>query len=649
MPLRPTVAAAAAAVAALAAGAALADVTIHGEVGGEAWSAANGTYYLDGDVTIAPGTKLTILPGTAVVAKSGDVTAGGIHPARVEIVVRGELEANGATFRSELLDCGPTTFCHAAWHGIVVEPEATAVSLRDAVIANARVAGVHYRHAGAVLDLRGAHLSNISGGTRFGPLLEGAGVLVETGSPVIDAATFDHAGGVRVSGSGRPLVMNCEFTAFPVVTLKALTVGATDPAPALPIRFLHNRVRFPMACCNLDFVRLEAASTAAVEIVNNEFIGGGVVADAGSTSVLTLANNLYSSLAHAGNVAPGPGSAEGTGLARIDRGTPRADVPHDRRGLPRPSGRAQDIGPEESARMVPGDSDGDGIAELAWRSVAPGTGLSWWRMDGEAVQAANYFEVPAEWRIAAAADFDGDGKADLLWRRDTDGALYLWKLDGLVPAAYFDLGAPDAATWVLEAVADFDADGRADLLWRRVTDGLAYLWQMDGGTIREQGAIGTPVGTAWEVVGAGDLDGDGSADVLWRRVTDGLHYAWRMSGRAIVSQHSLGIVDAAAWEAAAIADIDGDGVHDIVWRSAAGEHAAWTMAAFAPTGSVAVPAPGAGYSLVSTPLLGGDGRASVLWRDGDGHFAAWRLGIDGFASLPDPGVAWQLAAPRPVP
>jgi hypothetical protein len=635
MPLRLTPAAIAAA---LATGVAVADVTVHGEVGGQTWSAASGTHYLDGDVTIAPGTKLTVLPGTVVVAKSGDVTAGGIHPARVEIVVRGELEANGATFRSESLYCGATTSCYAAWHGIVVESEATAVSLRDAAIANARFAGVHYRHAGAVLDLRGATLSNISGGTRLGPNIEGAGVLVESGSPAIDAATFDHAGGVIVTGSGRPLVMNCAFSAFPTVKLTALAVGATDPTPAAP-------VRFPMSCCNLDFVRLEAGATAAVEIVNNEFVGGGVVAEDGSTAALTLANNLYSSLAHAGNVAPGPGSVEGAGLARIDRGTARPDVPHDRRGLPRPSGLAFDIGPEESARMVPGDSDGDGRSELFWRAVAPGAGLSWWRMEGESVQAANYLEVPAEWRIVAASDFDGDGKADLLWRRDTDGALYLWKLDGLAPIAYFDLGAPDPAVWALEAVADFDADGRADILWRRMADGLAYLWQMAGGTIREQGAIGTAVGTAWAVVGAGDLDGDGSADVLWRRASDGLHYAWRMAGRTIVSQHSLGVVDPAAYEGIAIADIDGDGVEDIVWRSAAGEHSAWIMAAFATTGSVAVSSPGAGYALESALLRDGGARAGVLWRDGDGHLSSWKLGTAGFASLPDPGAAWRLDSP----
>lgn len=630
------------ALACLFAGSALADATHEGEVGGETWSPADGTHFLRGDVTIAAGTKLTILPGAKVVAKSGDAQAAGLDPARIEIVVRGELEADGAEFTSETLYCGPTTSCVAAWHGIVVEPEATAVSLRGASIGHAHFAGVHYRHPGNVLDLRGATLSNDAGGTRFGPFIFGVGVHAESGAPVIDAATFRYSGGVVATAGGRPLVRNSSFIDF---TFTALTVTATD-ATAAPVRFLNNRVRLlHPACCPFDLVRVKADASASVEIVNNAFLGGGMTLEAGSGATVSLATNLYSDLALAGNVAPGPGSVVGPEIEGVDRGTARADVPNDRRGRARPSGRAFDIGPDESARMIPGDADGDGRSALFWRESAPGTGLSWWRMDGGAVQAANYFEVPAEWRIAAVRDFDGDAKADLLWRRETDGALYLWTLDGLAPAGFHDLGAPDPAVWALEGVADFDADGRADLLWRRKADGLAYLWFMDGATIREQGAIGAPVGAQWAVAGVGDLDGDGTADVLWRRTTDGLHYGWRMAGRTIVSQHALGVVDPADYVAVAIADFDGDSVADIAWRHATGAHSAWTMSGFAVTGSIELPSPGPGHEAAATAFLDGLPRAGVAWRDGAGSLAWWRLGMGGFVALQDPGGAWQLVAP----
>ncbi|HQY46283.1 MAG TPA: VCBS repeat-containing protein [Usitatibacteraceae bacterium] len=627
------------ALACLLAGGALAEMTHEGEVGGETWSPADGTHFLRGDVTIAAGTKLTILPGSQVVAKSGDAQAAGLDAARIEIVVRGELLAEGAKFSAEGVYCGPTTSCIAAWHGIVVEPQATAVALRGATIDNARFAGVHYRHPGSVLDVRDAMFSNLAGSSRIGPLIEGVGVHVEAGEPVIDAATFRYSNGITATAGGRPLVRNCSFTEF---TYRALTVAATD-ATAAPVRFVNNRMRTPYPVS--DLVHVMADATAAVEIANNAFLRGGVTLDAGSAAILALATNLYADIALAGNVAPGPGSVEGAETDGIDRGTARADVPHDRRGRARPSGRAFDIGPDESARMIPGDADGDGRSALFWRESAPGTGLSWWRMDGGAVQASNYFEVPAEWRIAAVRDFDGDAKADILWRRETDGALYLWKLDGLAPAGYFDLGAPDPAAWALEGVADFDADGRADLLWRRKSDGLAYLWFMEGATIREQGAIGAPVGTQWAVAGVGDLDGDGAADVLWRRTNDGLHYGWRMAGRTIVSQHALGVVDAAEYTAVAIADFDGDSVADIAWRHASGAHSAWTMSGFAVTGSIELASPGAAYEAAATPFLDGLPRAGVAWRDGAGGLAWWRLGAEGFVALPDPGGAWELVAP----
>jgi hypothetical protein len=37
----------------------------------------------------------------------------------------------------------------------------------------------------------------------------------------------------------------------------------------------------------------------------------------------------------------------------------------------------------------------------------------------------------AVWGIESVADFDGDGKADILWRSATSGALQVWLMNGV--------------------------------------------------------------------------------------------------------------------------------------------------------------------------------------------------------------------------
>ncbi|MBX3717878.1 MAG: hypothetical protein KF738_17910 [Burkholderiales bacterium] len=97
-----------------------------------------------------------------------------------------------------------------------------------------------------------------------------------------------------------------------------------------------------------------------------------------------------------------------------------------------------------------GDANGDGKSDLFWRTAAPGTGLSWWTMNGSAATGANYHDVDPAWQIADVGDLDGDGKADLVWRRASDGATYLWLLDGFAFKGFADLGVldPARASWV---------------------------------------------------------------------------------------------------------------------------------------------------------------------------------------------------------
>jgi|GEM_PF-6114826 len=296
-----------------------------------------------------------------------------------------------------------------------------------------------------------------------------------------------------------------------------------------------------------------------------------------------------------------------------------------------------------------GDSDGDGKSELYWQDGAGG--LSWWRMDGAALLAANYFEVAAEWVVKLAGDFDGDGKADLVWRREggvADGATYLWRLDGMVPVGFHDLGILPLAAWDLAGAGDLDGDGRDDLLWRNKADGTVYVWLMNGGAIAGQGAAGV-AGTEWAIRAVRDLDGDGRADIVFRRSTDGAVYAWFMNGTAIAGAGGPGALDPAQWSLAGAGDFDGDRRADLLWRNdVTGETWVWLMSGPAIVHAASLGNPGTAWAPKVIADLTGDGRADIVLRQGAAATYLWVMSGAAIAAqgdIPNPGGTWELAAP----
>ena len=152
--------------------------------------------------------------------------------------------------------------------------------------------------------------------------------------------------------------------------------------------------------------------------------------------------------------------------------------------------------------------------------------------------------------LAATGDLNGDGRADLVWR-DTAGNPYVWitgENNGIfgggstLPLA--DQGAlPNpGAEWAIVAAADLDRDGKADLVFRRASDGANYLWRMNGKAIASQAALPF-VGPEWAMAMVGDFDGDGMNDILFRR-NDGVNYVWLMNDATIVDQATLPAIDA---------------------------------------------------------------------------------------------------------
>ena len=179
-----------------------------------------------------------------------------------------------------------------------------------------------------------------------------------------------------------------------------------------------------------------------------------------------------------------------------------------------------------------------------------------------------------EWQVKATGDFDCDGKSDILLQRDTDGACYIWEMDSLTVkphGADFIAWAP-GKEWQVKATGDFDGDGKSDILLQRDSDGACYIWEMDGLTVKPSGAdfIAWAPGKEWQVKATGDFDGDGKSDILLQRDSDGACYIWEMDGLKVKQGGADFIAWAPGkeWEVKSIGDYDGDGKSDVLLQRA---------------------------------------------------------------------------------
>jgi hypothetical protein len=146
-----------------------------------------------------------------------------------------------------------------------------------------------------------------------------------------------------------------------------------------------------------------------------------------------------------------------------------------------------------------GDFNGDHKADILWRSTAFDQPYIWF-MNGTQIVGGGGItnngvasDVPQHWHIQGVGDFDGDGKADIVWRSTIDNHPIVWLLNGTQyrsgSSFITNNGVPVAATqsWLIAAVADFDGDGKADIFWRSTSDNNPYMWLLNGIQFRSSG------------------------------------------------------------------------------------------------------------------------------------------------------------------
>jgi hypothetical protein len=81
------------------------------------WTRSGSPYVLQGDVTVAWGTKLTLEPGVRVIAASSDALKSGVDPQRVELIVDGTLVVRGTAASPVELTAQDSS---GSWYGIRV-------------------------------------------------------------------------------------------------------------------------------------------------------------------------------------------------------------------------------------------------------------------------------------------------------------------------------------------------------------------------------------------------------------------------------------------------------------------------------------------------------------------------------------------------
>ena len=213
------------------------------------------------------------------------------------------------------------------------------------------------------------------------------------------------------------------------------------------------------------------------------------------------------------------------------------------------------------------DVNGDGKLDIVGGAGESGV-VSWWRNDGGDPIGWVRQDVDSEFHGAhdvAAADLDGDGDNDLVGAAWEDDQVAWWRNDGGDPILWVKAVIGSAFDYACKVdLADVDGDGDVDVVATAWTAQEIRWWRNDGGdpvAWSEQTIAQGFTGTHW--VECADVDGDGRTDVLAAAMDRSEVAWWRNDGSEPIYwlKHTLsGQLSGAV--SVASGDLDGDGDTD---------------------------------------------------------------------------------------
>jgi len=238
--------------------------------------------------------------------------------------------------------------------------------------------------------------------------------------------------------------------------------------------------------------------------------------------------------------------------------------------------------PTTATRIVMGDFDNDGDADILYQTGGNGTAFQYARSNGDGTfsilaQSSSPFAgltLPDNLgNTYKSGDFDGDGDIDVWAAVASTGGSYFRNDGGSFSSqSTSTFPAPLAPTRV--AVGDFDSDGDADILYQTAGNGTAFQYARSNanGTFTIVAQSSSPfagltlpdnLGNTYK---AGDFDGDGDIDV-WAPVASTGGSYFRNDGSSFSSQSTSTFPAPLAPTRVAIGDFDSDGDADILYQT----------------------------------------------------------------------------------
>ena len=220
---------------------------------------------------------------------------------------------------------------------------------------------------------------------------------------------------------------------------------------------------------------------------------------------------------------------------------------------------------------VPGDADGDGLADLDSFSRATSQFTLTSTATNASTGSAPFLTAPGD--VPFQGDFDGDGKADYGFYRPSTAQWFLHESRGGNVLVQF--GVPNQTVPV---PADYDGDGLTDFATFNTTNDVWTIFQSKTGTVRTA-SFGGP----GDVPIPADFDGDRKADLAVYRPSTAQFFASFSSGSMTNGGNAAFSPPSAAIPVAnvafgnpgdmpVVADYNGDGRADVaVYHKIAGQ------------------------------------------------------------------------------